>query len=146
MSVARAGGSERYEFLSVRSLALVFIGGTLGTYMRALIGVGYGPGGDLYTIATVNIVGAYCMGILVGFVGSAPQEGSTNARWSLLLGTGFLGGFTTYSAFALVVALMVSQGGIWLATAFGFGMVVLGAVATIAGLGVVKLFKAGDAA
>lgn len=47
---------------------------------------------------SVNILGSLLMGILVGIFAS---RGDLDARWRIVLGVGFLGGFTTYSSFAL---------------------------------------------
>lgn len=52
------------------------------------------PAGTL----TVNVVGALLMGLLVGVVST---RGELDERWRMVLGVGFLGGFTTYSSFAL---------------------------------------------
>jgi CrcB protein len=47
---------------------------------------------------SVNILGSLLMGLLVGVIAS---RGEVDARWRMILGIGFLGGFTTYSSFAL---------------------------------------------
>jgi CrcB protein len=47
---------------------------------------------------SVNIIGSLLMGLLVGVIAS---RGEVDARWRMILGIGFLGGFTTYSSFAL---------------------------------------------
>lgn len=51
-----------------------------------------------YGTLTVNVVGSLIVGVLYGWLTRKP-EGGESVR--LLLGTGFCGGFTTYSAFAL---------------------------------------------
>ncbi len=47
---------------------------------------------------SVNILGSLLMGLLVGVIAS---RGEVDDRWRMILGIGFLGGFTTYSSFAL---------------------------------------------
>lgn len=47
---------------------------------------------------SVNILGSLIMGLLVGLIAS---RGEIDSRLRLVLGVGFLGGFTTYSSFAL---------------------------------------------
>ncbi|MFD1861285.1 fluoride efflux transporter FluC [Aeromicrobium camelliae] len=76
------------------SFALVFLGGAVGTGLRyaadVLIGtIGDWPGATLL----VNLIGAFALGWLYGRTSSR--------RWRLLVGTGMLGGFTTYSALAV---------------------------------------------
>lgn len=77
------------------------------------------------TIA-VNVLGALLIGVL-----AARVAGTSELR--LFLGTGVLGGFTTYSAFA------VGSVGLWadaplLAAGYAFASLVLGMIAAWAGL------------
>ncbi|WP_293785277.1 CrcB family protein [uncultured Aeromicrobium sp.] len=76
------------------SFALVFLGGTVGTGLRYAADVSVGVVGG-WPVATllVNLIGAFALGWLHGRTSSQ--------RWRLLLGTGLLGGFTTYSALAV---------------------------------------------
>ncbi len=76
---------------------LVFVGGGTGAVLR--YGVGRLLPGVLATFA-VNLVGCLLMGALAGWLLGREQGES----WRLLLGVGVLGGFTTFSAFALDVA------------------------------------------
>src|SRR6187397_2738401 len=84
---------------------LVGIGGALGSLTR------YGayrlwpssPGGFPVPTLAVNLLGSFAIGLLYMYV--AARGGSAdNAR--LFWMTGVLGGFTTYSAFALESALL----------------------------------------
>ncbi|WP_091229548.1 CrcB family protein [Microbacterium sp. 3J1] len=79
--------------MTLRRLLLVLLGGSVGTAARLAVGL-WMPEPDGIPIATlvVNIVGALLIGILAARI---PQ--TTDVR--VLLGTGVLGGFTTYSAF-----------------------------------------------
>ncbi|MCB1521050.1 MAG: fluoride efflux transporter CrcB [Hyphomicrobiaceae bacterium] len=89
---------------------LASAGGALGAGARYLVNVGMGrllgtsfPWGTL----TVNIVGSLLMGILIEAL-SLKFGGSLEAR--TFLATGVLGGFTTFSAFSLDVAVLASRG------------------------------------
>jgi CrcB protein len=83
----------------------VGIGGALGSIAR------YGayrlwpsvPGGWPVATFTVNLLGSFAIGLLYMYV-AARGAGADNAR--LFWMTGVLGGFTTYSAFALEGALL----------------------------------------
>ncbi len=91
-------------------LFLAMTGGAIGAGARHLVNVGMGrmlgtsfPWGTL----TVNLVGSLLMGVLVELLvlrygGSGPMR--------TFLGTGFLGGFTTFSAFSLEALLLAQRG------------------------------------
>ncbi len=91
-------------------LALVFLGGGTGAVARYLVGMQtlrlFGAGWP-YGTFTVNVVGGLLMGVLVGFL--AHRGGLDQERWRVLLGVGVLGGFTTFSAFSLELALMIER-------------------------------------
>jgi CrcB protein len=91
-------------------LLFVFIGGGVGSLARYLIGVGamksLGSGWP-YGTFTVNLVGGFVMGWLVGWL--ALKGGADQERWRVLLGVGVLGGFTTFSSFSLETALMIER-------------------------------------
>jgi len=86
---------------------LVFLGGGLGAAARHwvnrvamnMVGPDY-PAGTLI----VNVVGSTVMGMLVAWF--AYRGETTTAAERLFLTTGVLGGFTTFSAFALDATLM----------------------------------------
>ena len=83
----------------MNKLLLVVVGGGLGSGCRYLVSVWtlarLGPGFPWGTL-TVNVVGSFLLGALVQ-LGPSPAVLSADTR--LLLTTGFLGGFTTYSTF-----------------------------------------------
>ncbi|MDR3510818.1 MAG: fluoride efflux transporter CrcB [Caulobacteraceae bacterium] len=91
-------------------LVLVFLGGGTGSIARYLVGMQtlrlFGSGWP-YGTFTVNVVGGFLMGSLVGFL--AHRGGVDQDRWRVLLGVGVLGGFTTFSAFSVEVALMIER-------------------------------------
>lgn len=116
-------------------LLLVAAGGATGAVMRYLTGMAslrlLGPGWPWGTL-TVNVVGGLAMGLLVAAL--ALRSGEDQERWRVLLGVGVLGGFTTFSAFSLEVALMIERRE-W-PQAFGYSTlsVVLSVAALFAGL------------
>jgi len=101
-------------------LLIVAGGGAIGAggrhlvnqMMLRLLGPSF-PWGTLF----VNIVGSLAMGLLIGgVVRWMPVGSAQNAR--LFLATGVLGGFTTFSAFSLDVAVLWQRGAV--ATAAGY--------------------------
>jgi fluoride exporter len=104
---------------------VVFFGAGFGGVLRHLIN-GWisrlvGPQFPLGILA-INVIGSCAMGLVAGwfaFRGQAPQE------LRLFLTTGILGGFTTFSAFSLDVALLYERGQPWLAATYVTASVVL---------------------
>ena len=81
---------------------LVALGGALGSILRYWTSLIFAfPYGTL----TVNILGSLAMGLAYGLLSEKGFE-----RVSLLLIAGFLGGFTTFSAFSLDVMKLFSDG------------------------------------
>jgi len=95
---------------------LVFVGGGLGSLTRHAINRAglalLGPGFPWWTFA-VNVAGSFAIGLLAGLFGAL--ETGHNAR--LFLITGFLGGFTTFSAFSLQTLELFENGNSGLALA-----------------------------
>ena len=122
----------------MNSLFLVMAGGAVGTAGRYLTGramtAALGPDWPWGTL-TVNLVGGLLMGLLVG----ALARTGAGESWRLLLGVGLLGGFTTFSAFALDAAMMIERGAAL--GALGYALVsVVGAIAAVfAGLTLVRV-------
>lgn len=107
---------------------LVFAGGALGTALRALVLQAPADArGEGWTLAAANIVGAFLLGLLTGFLDSVAATRMTRAA-RLLFGTGVLGGFTSYSALA------VSATGSWALAAVAVGSAVAGLGAAWLGL------------
>jgi len=84
-------------------IALVGVGGAVGSMARYMTGVAVGrlfPSSPTWTgTFVVNVLGGLLMGVLVGAL--AVKVSENGERWRLLLGVGVLGGFTTFSSFAL---------------------------------------------
>lgn len=71
------------------------------------------------------------MGVLAAW---AMRQGDAAEPMRLLLGVGLLGGFTTFSAFSLEMAMMVERGQMMLAGSYALVSVLLALVAVFAGL------------
>lgn len=74
-----------------RTLAVVAAGGAIGAGVRYLLSQQYS---GIWTVAVINIVGSLLLGILAAVLGP-------DRLWRLFLGVGVLGGFTTFSTFAV---------------------------------------------
>ncbi len=91
---------------------LVGAAGALGTVLRYALGLALAKqlgGAWPYGTFAVNVIGSCLLGMVA--------EGFRGATWAgvdlrLVLGTGVLGGFTTYSSFNLELLRMLDQGAI----------------------------------
>ena len=77
-----------------------------------------------YGTITVNIVGSFLMGLIAGWF-AFRSGGGASQPLRLFLTTGVLGGFTTFSAFSLDVALLWERGAATLAALYVAGSVAL---------------------
>jgi CrcB protein len=114
------------------AVALVFVGGALGTLARAaLLFDANSEVSHLIVLLSINTVGALVLGILTGSLHQGIITPRLNSV-SRFLGTGLIGGFTSYSALALVSAEQLVSAPI-VALVFGLGSVALGVVAAWTG-------------
>jgi fluoride exporter len=123
-------------------LVAVAAGGAAGSVCRYLVGLAalrlFGPAFPYGTVA-VNVFGSFVMGVLAVVIGSRVGGGEPA---KLLLMTGFLGGFTTFSAFSLDVVRLVERGDAGLAVLYGVASVGLSLAAIAAGLAVARALGA----
>ncbi|MEG1029538.1 MAG: fluoride efflux transporter CrcB [Brevundimonas sp.] len=122
---------------------LVAAGGALGAVARYGLGLTVGrlaPGSAWpWGTFTANIIGGLLMGLLAGWLALKAGAGQENIR--LFAAVGVLGGFTTFSAFSLEVALMIERRELATAFVYAVGSVVLAIAALFVGLMIArKLF------
>lgn len=85
-------------------------------------------------VFSVNLAGAFALGLLLDALARrGPDEGRRRAL-RLFLGTGFLGGFTTYSALAVDSALLLGSGRTAEGVTYLAGSVLLGLAAAAGGI------------
>jgi CrcB protein len=104
-----------------RELGAIFVGGALGTLVRAGMVEALGHGAPEWPWATflVNVVGAFLLGWLaVGL----PER---SYRRPLLM-AGFCGALTTFSTLQLELLEMLDEGSIGLAAIYALGSIVAG--------------------
>jgi CrcB protein len=94
----------------MEKVLLVAVGGAVGAVARYALGIQafrlWGPSWPFGTFIA-NVSGGLLMGLLAGYL--AHRGGPDQEKLRVLLGVGVLGGFTTFSAFSLEVALMVER-------------------------------------
>jgi len=116
-------------------VAVVAVGGALGTGGRYAVAHLSPATHDIpWPTLIVNIVGAFLLGLLLEALLRAGAETSRIRLARLALGTGVLGGFTTYSALALELHELLADGRFGTAVGYGLGSVSAGLLACLLGI------------
>ncbi len=92
----------------MKNFLFVFIGGGLGSCLRYLMSLAFGKvGGLTFPTSTflVNMAGCLAIGIMAGFI----FKYKLDQVYVLLFITGILGGFTTFSSFALEFVQLIKN-------------------------------------
>ncbi len=123
----------------VGDVVLVALGGSVGSVARYLVGLALAAALGVtfpYGTLVVNLTGCFAAGVALG-VGDV-QGLATPARLALV--TGFLGGYTTFSAFGVETARLAEQQGMLIACVNVGGNVVVGIAAAALGLGLGRAY------
>ena len=117
----------------MKSYLLVMAGGAVGAALRFQLSrmVPTSAGGWPWPTFAANVAGGLAMGVLAAWV---LRQGDAGEPMRLLLGVGLLGGFTTFSAFSLEMAMIVERGQMMLAGSYALASVLLALIALFAGL------------
>lgn len=111
----------------MNQVMLVALGGAIGSVARFKLSglvLRYSLDGRFpFPTFTVNIIGCLVIGILAGL---ASREGFISADMRVLLFTGLVGGFTTFSAFGLETMVLLREGHIGIAAAYVVASIVVG--------------------
>jgi CrcB protein len=129
--------------LHLRTLAAVFIGGGFGSVLRYLVTFAVtqrvGPGFPWSTLL-INVTGSFIIGLVAEFYLSRAFGMTVEVRTFLMVGV--LGGYTTFSTFALDALNLAREGAPSLAIAYAAGSVVLGFAAAFLGVALARAFTA----
>lgn len=124
--------------IDLKNILLVTIGSAVGGSLRFVLSsfiqtkiVSKFPLGTF----TINTLGCLLIGIILGYAG---KSSSNAASLSLLLATGFCGGFTTFSAFGFENVQLLKSGFNVTALVYIILSVTLGILAVKVGLTIVK--------
>jgi CrcB protein len=123
----------------MKQALLVFIGGGFGSSLRYLISKNLNPLFQNFFLGTftVNILGCLIMGIVLGLT---TRERLLTENQLLLLATGFCGGFTTFSSFALEKHAFLKAGQYFNFSFYLFLSIALGIAAITFGIWLSKQF------
>lgn len=121
----------------IKQLLLVFIGGGLGSTLRFIVGrwLNSTENGIPYGTFVTNILGSLLIGIILGM--AAKNDGLSESQ-TLLLATGFCGGFTTFSTFAYENHVFLKSGDFTSFAFYTIGSFIIGFLAVFGGMYLVK--------
>ena len=116
----------------MKSFILVFLGGGLGSGLRYLVAIAMNQYSKVLPFGTftVNMLGCLLIGLVLGY---AQKENTLTSNQTLLLATGFCGGFTTFSAFASENLELIRNGELFNFSIYAIGSVFLGILLILIG-------------
>lgn len=129
---------ERPDYRSWTAVLMVFLGGAGGTVVRESLDLLTPEDLLLHATFVINVVGSFALASVYAALVARRDSRAVQRRVRLLVGTGFMGGFTTYGTFAVGVAAAVSRGSLRDAALYSVGSIVLGVAAALAGRAVVE--------
>jgi CrcB protein len=107
-------------------LVLIAAGGFAGALSRHVVAIGLPPGALPWGTLAANVLGSFALGVLLY---EARLGALLSPETRLLVGTGFLSSFTTFSTFALETAQLdpaFAVANVGATYALGFAAVLLG--------------------
>ena len=122
----------------MKQALLVFVGGGFGSVARYYIGKWLNTLENTIPYGTLlsNILGSMLIGFVLGYLA---KNSNLTESYTLLLVTGFCGGFTTFSAFSYESHLFLKNGDYFSFLSYALGSLIIGVVAVFVGLYLSKL-------
>lgn len=133
---ARPPSRPRPVHLRWSYLGVVALGGAVGTAAREALSLVIPAGVFPLGIFVINVTGAFALGVVLETLLHLGGDEGVRRTLRLLIGTGFMGGYTTYSTLAVGVAQTFVGGHAWVGILYGVLTVIVGAAASFAGIAV----------
>ncbi len=121
----------------MKQILFVFLGGGVGSISRYLISKWLNTGSSTFPYGTfaVNVIGSLIIGLILGYT---LKNTTISQHMTLLLATGFCGGFTTFSTFAYENQIFLKNGDLLQFGLYTFGSLALAIMAVFLGLWIMK--------
>ena len=119
-----------------RLVAVVALGGMVGTTARWALTSAVGTTSSGFPTATLieNVVGSFLLGALLEALLRRGDETPGRRVLRLGLGTGMLGGFTTFSSLAIELQRLLAAGQVTTAVVYALLSLLLGLLACLSGV------------
>lgn len=129
--------------MQFKLILLAGLGGFIGSALRYIIFIWFQSrtySSFPYATLTVNIIGSFALGVILGLflAKTGTTENLISNNWKVFLGTGVLGGFTTFSAFSAETFQLIENGHVSIAAIYVSLSVLLGLGAVFVGFMLMK--------
>ena len=121
------------QYILMKHVLIVGLGSFAGGILRYLLSAavqGKTAGDFPYGTLTVNLIGCFVIGCLFGLA----EKWQWGIEWRLLLITGLIGGFTTFSAFSIETFHLIKSGQTIMAVVYVLSSVLIGLGLTASGV------------
>ena len=121
---------------------LIIVGGGVGCYLRYVLSkwCNSQPWGQVFPWGTLIINVSGCFILAAAAVIFLERQPPAYQDWYLLIGTGFCGGYTTFSTFGWETFNLIRLGSWWFALANAFGSLLAGLFGVFLAVWLVGLF------
>ena len=117
--------------MSALDLAVIALFGAIGCVLRHAVTLAMPASPWPWATFLCNVAGAFAIGLIAALLA---RSGLLTGRWRLALMTGLLGGFTTYSAFALDAVTLIERRQLAAALTYALATTAAALLACAAGL------------
>ncbi len=124
------------EHTSIAAMLSVFCGGTIGSLLRITLGFlqSTSPGAWPWATTIVNLVGAFMLGVITEWFALTGEDSGGRKVARLGLGTGLIGGFTTYGTMIIEMNTRLFTHHIMLAIGYSAVSIVVGLLCASLGI------------
>ncbi len=124
-----------------RAIAAVGIGAAAGGILRFLLTqfvlTRFGAGSAPFATAFINVSGSFLLGVVIAV---AQSRDDLNPLFRPFLGTGVLGGYTTFSTFSFEAVALAGNGMLGWGFVYVLGSVLLGIGGALGGIATARAF------